>query len=527
VATRGPGPASRTRATAATAAVAVPALVVLAARADISAAHASLWTTLLDIAVGLAFVAGAGATRGRDVQRGLIALVGVAWLAGSVWPVARPWHQAALVVALTAFPEGRVGGLARGALLTLAAIVAVGTLPQIGVATVFAAVAVAAGFRHGSSGRFPTIAGAAVAAVLGSESLIAHRGAPDPTSMLVGYEVVLLGVAVGFPCASRAVIRARTAVADQLLVQPRVPALDGLAAILGQVIGDANLQIYRWQGSDFVDGRGQCVAPPNGSTRWLQVADSSGPIAVVAHNSLALQDPPTTEAVTSAVRLAVTHIRLREEQQSRLLDMEAARARIVAASDRQRQQVAAQLRKDVEPSLQDARSELNAARTAVRHPSDAMALGAVADELSAASAQIAGLVAGVPPAHLGGGRLSGALASLVATCPVPLTVTVDDATVGDQEAETAVFYVCSEALTNAVKHSHATHIDISVRLAQDSIVASVSDDGCGGAIPSGSGLQGLADRVATRGGRLQVDSPPGAGTKVTATIPASRFSSTA
>ena len=88
-----------------------------------------------------------------------------------------------------------------------------------------------------------------------------------------------------------------------------------------------------------------------------------------------------------------------------------------------------------------------------------------------------------------------------------------------QEAETALFYVCCEALANAVKHAGATRVEIAVERQDGGVVATVADDGCGGADPSGSGLVGLADRLAARKGRLRVDSPPGAGTTVTAVVP--------
>ena len=94
-----------------------------------------------------------------------------------------------------------------------------------------------------------------------------------------------------------------------------------------------------------------------------------------------------------------------------------------------------------------------------------------------------------------------------------------DSTVADHGAETALFYVCSEALANAIKHAHATTIQVDLHRAGECLVATIADDGCGGADPSGSGLQGLADRVAASAGRLRVESPPGAGTTVTATVP--------
>ena len=103
--------------------------------------------------------------------------------------------------------------------------------------------------------------------------------------------------------------------------------------------------------------------------------------------------------------------------------------------------------------------------------------------------------------------------------PIPVTLTVTGLAAGDPEAETALYYVCSEALANAVKHAAATEIRISIAGDGRGAELTVADDGCGGADHLGSGLLGLADRLATRGGRLRVSSAPGAGTTVTATIP--------
>jgi signal transduction histidine kinase len=112
-----------------------------------------------------------------------------------------------------------------------------------------------------------------------------------------------------------------------------------------------------------------------------------------------------------------------------------------------------------------------------------------------------------------------ALQALAEASPVPVTVAVADDAAGSQEAETALFYVCCEALANAVKHAEATRVTIAVERVHGGMVATVADDGRGGADPSGSGLQGLADRLAARNGRLRVGSPPGAGTTVIAVVP--------
>jgi len=501
-------------------------LVVLAIRADVAAPQASPWLIVLDVATGLAFVAAAALAPGSRAERGLLAAVGAAWLTASFLPAARSVHQAVLVVALIAFPAGRVRGSSRWLVVGLAVPVGLGLPPQIGVAALFALVAllVLIEGRRDTATVYPAVAGIAVAATLGASWVLARWRADvfDPTVALVGYELVLLTVAIAFPVAARAVIRSRARLVDRLLAGERLTGLDGFAVVLGRVLGDPSVQVFRWHNPDvgYVDEHGRQVPTGGGDRRWLTVDDPDGRVAVVAHQSPALDDPPTADAVAAAVRLAVRHLRLQEEQRQQLAELEASRARLVAAADRERARAATQLRQDVGVSLQLAQSELTAVRPATRDPVVAGSLDVVVTELATARDEIVELVAGVPPAQLGGGRLRDALDAVAKRSPVPVSVTVDADAAGDADTETAFFYVCSEALANAVKHADANRIAITVRRPTDgAIMATVSDDGRGGADPSGSGLQGLADRLATLNGRLRVDSPPGTGTTVTAVVP--------
>jgi signal transduction histidine kinase len=507
------------------AAIALGVLVVLAIRADAVAPHASPWLTTLDIATGLAFVIAAVVARGSSAERLLMAVVGVAWLTASFLPATRSLHQAVLVVSLVAFPAGRVRGLSRWLLAGLAVPVGFGLLPQVGVAAVFALVALLVlveGRRDTATG-YPTVAAIATAAVLGTSWSVSRLRAEafDPIVAFVGYELVLLAVAAAFPVATQAVIRSRARLADRVLAGERLAGLEGFAVVLGRVLSDASVEIFRWHGSnaEYVDEWGRSVPTGGDERRWLTVADADGPVAVVAHQSPALDDPATAEAVAAAVRLAVRHERLQHEQQQQLAELEASRARIVAAADRERERAAIRLRDDVGVSLELAQSELSAVRTAARDTADAESLDIVVSELVAAQKEIVELVAGVPPAHLGGGRLREALQALALRSPVPVSVTVAADVASGQDTEAALFYICSEALANAVKHAAANRIDITVRRVNGAIEAVISDDGRGGADPTGSGLQGLADRLAARSGRLRVESPPGAGTTVTAVVP--------
>ena len=83
-----------------------------------------------------------------------------------------------------------------------------------------------------------------------------------------------------------------------------------------------------------------------------------------------------------------------------------------------------------------------------------------------------------------------------------------------------MYFVASEALANAVKHSGATDIEIRTGIAGDQLVLTVRDNGVGGARPAhGTGLRGLSDRVAAQGGRIHLESRPGTGTTLTAELP--------
>jgi len=148
----------------------------------------------------------------------------------------------------------------------------------------------------------------------------------------------------------------------------------------------------------------------------------------------------------------------------------------------------------------------------------AEALEIVTRELKTAQTEVMGLVSGVPPRRLGDGRLVDAIRAMTQRSGIPVEVTAAPID-SDVDTETTLFYVCSEAMTNTVKHAGARRIEVTLDEQADLITLRVSDDGRGGADPSGTGLQGLADRVASRGGRLRVDSPPGAGTTIMATLP--------
>jgi signal transduction histidine kinase len=136
-----------------------------------------------------------------------------------------------------------------------------------------------------------------------------------------------------------------------------------------------------------------------------------------------------------------------------------------------------------------------------------------------AMVQLRGLARGIHPPALDNG-LPDALATLAAGCPVPIDLTVDIPRRPTPAIETIAYFCAAELLANAVKHSGAREIAVDVTGQDEQLVLLVADDGRGGAIPAdGGGLAGLAQRVRTVDGRLEVASPPGGPTRVTVSLP--------
>ena len=109
---------------------------------------------------------------------------------------------------------------------------------------------------------------------------------------------------------------------------------------------------------------------------------------------------------------------------------------------------------------------------------------------------------------------------MVARSPVPVTLHVDVAQRPPAAVESTAYFVVNEALANVAKHSHATKASVAIVRQGDRLVTEISDNGVGGADPErGSGLHGLADRVAALGGRMHVLSPAGGPTTVIVELP--------
>lgn len=142
------------------------------------------------------------------------------------------------------------------------------------------------------------------------------------------------------------------------------------------------------------------------------------------------------------------------------------------------------------------------------------------EEAKEALAELRHMVRGFHPAILEDRGLDAALSSVVARCPVPVSLSVDVPKRPAAPIESTIYFVVTEALANVAKHSRASRAAISISRRGDRLVVEVADNGVGDARTTpGSGLSGLAERVSAVGGRMQVVSPTGGPTTLFVEIP--------
>jgi signal transduction histidine kinase len=263
----------------------------------------------------------------------------------------------------------------------------------------------------------------------------------------------------------------------------------------------------------FIDAEGSPVT----DTGLVPITLGGTQIGVLASS---VTTPAVLRVVATAAASLVEVARLRGELATALREVEASRTRIIQAGDAERHR----LERDLHDGAQQRLVSLGMAmRLAQRQlPSGSVDVHALLDqgvaELATAIAELRQIAHGLRPTSLDDG-LHSALAALTNKLPVPVALEIMSEPLADDIAITA-YFVAAEAITNAAKHAHASAITVRVTQQADEVNVWVKDDGCGGADPrGGSGLAGLADRVAALGGSLRLNSRPGGGTTIQAVLP--------
>jgi histidine kinase/DNA gyrase B/HSP90-like ATPase len=467
--------------------------------------------SLPDLLVALAWIGGGLAVWGRRRMRGSAALmvwVGVAWLLGDPFEPLVLLHWGALAHLLIAYPSGRLGSrLWRAALvLAYAASLLAAVLPGSGWALGFAitlpvATLVRFATANGAVRRSraaPLAVAVGVGAALGAAAVMS-------TYPLLAYELTIGVAALGVAADLRVAHWSRAAITGLVVDLGRRPA-DGLVnERLARAVGDPSLIVgyVVEEGHPPVDEHGRPITlpGPGAGCAVTPVEHEGRQLALLVHDSASLGDPKLLAGAASALSVTVANARLQAGLRSLMSEIEASTERLVDAARAQQRRLAAELRAQVVPPLEEAGRALQEAGAGDLH-----------QRLMALRRELMRFAEGLDPVALHAGGLAPALRALADRAGVPVTLSLADRRYAP-EIETCAWFVCSEAIANAVKHAQASRLSIRVAPIGDLLRVEVSDDGAGGAEPArGSGLRRLAERVAANGGLLTINSRPGRGT---------------
>ncbi|MET8307107.1 sensor domain-containing protein [Micromonospora sp. NPDC005173] len=225
-------------------------------------------------------------------------------------------------------------------------------------------------------------------------------------------------------------------------------------------------------------------------------------------------------AAARALLLTDSAERLRAE----LVEVSRSRVRLADAFEAERRRIQRDLHDGAQQTLVSLTLQLGLIK--VDLPPDSTAASGIAkahDRAKQLMAQLRQLIDGIQPQVLSDLGLPAALEELADRSTIPVTVDVDMSGRLSDQTENAAYFVAAEALTNIAKHSGATSAAVTVRQQRDSLTVEISDNGRGGADPDrGTGLTGLADRVAVNGGRMLLSSPAGGPTVLRVELPCSQ-----
>ncbi len=303
-----------------------------------------------------------------------------------------------------------------------------------------------------------------------------------------------------------------------------------LRAALSGALGDPSLELAYWFPAEeryvTADGRPVDVPGADSARRSTFVQRDGTPIAMLLHDPALEHNSGLVQSVCAAAGLALENERLQAELRARLVELNASRGRLVEATDAERRRIERNLHDGTQQRLVSIAMSLGLLESKLA-PDEGDAAPIVREArtaLTLALEELRELTQGIHPTLLVERGLPVALEELCRRAGLPAHLQVDLDTRLPDQVETAAYYFASEAVTNAVKHSHGSEIRVTVSHDGRTLTVEIADDGIGGAAVggwagSGSGLRGLADRVEALGGRFTLSSPPGRGTRLRTEIP--------
>ena len=304
-----------------------------------------------------------------------------------------------------------------------------------------------------------------------------------------------------------------------------VPRAGRLRDALADALDDSSLELVYWipERRRYVDFRGRDYDLPTGDpNRAVHTVTRDGDrVAAIIYDAVP-EAQAHVEAVGGAATLALVNERLEAELRAKVDELRRSRERMLRIGLEERRRLERDLHDGAQQRLVSmalniriARAKLNEDPLAADH-----LLETAGHELDSALEELRELARGIHPAVLTDRGLPTALETLANRAPVPVELAELPDERLPEAVELAAYFVVAEGLTNVAKYADATHATVGIARENGRLVVEVADDGVGGANPeNGTGLRGLADRIAVLEGRLEIDSERGRGTILRAQIP--------
>jgi signal transduction histidine kinase len=299
-----------------------------------------------------------------------------------------------------------------------------------------------------------------------------------------------------------------------------------LRAALAEALGDPSVELAYWlpDSRQYVDADGRPFELPGSQTgRSVTEVEREGRrVAAIVHDPTLLDDPERVREAGAAAALALENERLEAELRAKVEEVRASRSRLVEVGWRQRRRLERDLHDGAQQRLVSLALTLRMARDRLgdREGDAARLLDRSREELDLALSELRELARGIHPAVLADRGLGAAVEALAERAPLPVEVREVPPERLPEHIELTAYFVISESLTNITKYAAASRAWVSVTQKNGRLLLEVGDDGVGGAdVGRGTGLRGLADRLDAIEGRLYIESEPGRGTTVRATMP--------
>ena len=408
----------------------------------------------------------------------LLGAAGLSWFAGDVLNQLLLVHRPLMIYAVLAYPVGRLRGRFAWLVVMVALAGAVfvplgrSVLGMVGLASLLILVSVR----------------------LGSARARGHTSA----AMVTARAATALALGLALPALLRWLWPTSLAGRSSFLIYCVLLTLAGLIIVVGLLRRSRS-----WE-TDAV----------------IELSDETPELTMTSLRTAAAteDDPEARRSLLSAAALLESNATLQAQLAEQAAAVRTSRAELVQAGIAERRRLEGLLASGAMGRLDELEQAL-VDLDRVDDPGVAASVPGCLVEVQKTREDLQQLARGLHPRLLTERGLEAAFAELADSCPLPIQLDVTGRRFAPQ-AEAAIWYACAEAITNAVKHSGARRIVVSVRERAGDLVAEVDDDGIGGAdITAGGGLAGLVDRLEAVGGRLSLSSSPGRGTRLTMWVP--------